>query len=225
MRHIKYALSVLAVVPTLALYVPFVSAQSMMDTQTSNTNTSATPDPGEQKGKTIYDQLQNKQTTCSKLTDDGFADLGDFYMSEMMGSTHDAMDQYMTNELGSSGDRQVHIAMGERLSGCDTNASYPSSADNYAPLAWMGGMRGNDNGSSWDWNMMGGYANSSWSGADTALAALLILAVAVALFAWLRPRSHIRAATSSAFGVLKERYAKGEIDKEEFDEKKKELKY
>ncbi len=227
MKHATYLLTALGVVLLIFGAAP-VSAQYMMGSgpyaESSASNTAANTTSSEQQGQNIYNQLQNKQITCSKLNDTDFANLGDFYMSEMMGSAHDAMDQYMTRQLGASGDRQVHIAMGERLSGCNTNASYPSSAYNYAPLAWMGGMMSNDTGNNWGWNTMGRYNNSSWTGADTALIALLVLAVMAGLFVWLRTRSQPNTTTTSPLELLKERYAKGEIDQKEFDEKRKDLK-
>lgn len=212
MKRYKY-LMILLSVPLFLAFTPAVSAQ-MMDEGT-NASTSSSDD---QKGQNIYDQLQNKQTTCTKLTDDDFDALGDFYMGRMMGSAHDTMDQYMTQHLGANGERQAHIAMGERLSGCNESASYPSGASGYMPMAWMGMMGGNSN--DWD-NMMGAYNNTSWSGTDTALSALFVIAIAAALLAWLRPH---RSVVAPPLDVLKVRYAKGEITKEQFDQLKKDLK-
>lgn len=53
----------------------------------------------------------------------------------------------------------------------------------------------------------------------------LIIAGIVALVRWISKESHGRARTheKSALEILKERYAKGEIGREEFEEKKKDL--
>lgn len=215
MKRYRYFLIVFAL-PILVLFVPAVSAQSMMNSQSTSTDTTSNSGDA-QKGQDIYDQLQNKQTTCAKLTDNDFDALGDFFMNRMMGSSiHEVMDQHMAQTLGSAGERQAHIAMGERLSGCNTNANYPSPAENYAPTAWMGMMGDNNSG----WDMMGGYDNSSWSGIDVMLTALLVVAIVAALFAWLRPRARIAALP---IDILKTRYAKGEITKEEFEQLKRDI--
>lgn len=65
------------------------------------------------------------------------------------------------------------------------------------------------------WGMMGGWG---W----------IIGIILLAMFIWLIIRisssdRYIRSANKSALDILKERYAKGEIDKEEFDTKKKDI--
>lgn len=78
-------------------------------------------------------------------------------MGRMMGSSHDFMDQMMTQRLGESGNTQMHIALGERLSGCNTNAQFPQNGQGFLPM--MGGMMGSFGG------MMGGWGNGkSWRG-------------------------------------------------------------
>ena len=195
---------------TFVAITPLASAQMMTTGMGSNISAD------EQTGKDLYAQLQNNQKACSQLSDDDFDHLGDFFMGRMMGGNHGAMDQYMDSQLGASTERQVHIVMGKRMSGCDTNAAYPTSSSNYAPLAWMGMMGQNAN----SWGMMGGYGMGGWSATDTTLSVLLILAVGAALWGWLlRPARTV----ASPIAVLKARYAKGDITNAEFIRLKKDI--
>lgn len=73
----------------------------------------------ERAGKAVWDKLQSKQVTCKDLKDDDFDVLGDFFMGNMMGGSHDSMNQKMAQRLGDDREKQMHIAMGKRLSGCD----------------------------------------------------------------------------------------------------------
>lgn len=198
----------------ISIFAPSALADSMMATPSPSSSSAASAD--ELKGEQVYNQLQSGATTCAKLTDDDFDVLGDFYMGRMMGSSHDAMNQEMSQQLGSAGERQAHIAMGKRLSGCDTNASYPAGVNNYTDLAWMGGMMGN-NGV----NMMSGYAYGSWAWVGMMLFWLVLVIVIIAGVFWFRRRGTVD--STASLDVLKQRYAKGEIDKKEFDEKRKDL--
>ena len=176
MKRYKRLLAAIGMSAGLLLVPGVASAHGMTGTSSGMSE--------EQQGQMIYDQLQSKQTTCSALEDDEFELLGDFFMGRMMGeSAHGIMDEQMAQYMGDAANTQVHVALGKRLSGCDTNASYPASAGKYPAMAGMTGVMGS--GMTNGWNMMGA-SSSSWSTTDTTLAALLAVAVAAALFGWFR---------------------------------------
>ncbi len=217
MKRYKYILG--ATIGTMFLLTPaVVSAQAMMgQSYTSNSGLSDT-----QKGETVYNNLQNKQTTCGQLSNIDFDELGDFYMSRMMGSSSDGvMDQQIVRYMGNTANTQMHIALAKRLSGCNPNAIYPASASNYAPVAGMTGMISPGSMMSGYWNHMGNFDNSSWTGTDTTLTVLLVLSSSLALFAWLHPRNQ---SSTSPQDMLKQRYAKGELGQKDYEEQLKDLK-
>lgn len=96
----------------------------------------------EAEGKVIFDKLQAKQVTCQELTDDDFDVLGDYYMAQMAGSTeaHAQMNARMTQMMGENGEKQMHVALGKRLSGCNTGAAYSNNSNSgFAPMMGYGG--------------------------------------------------------------------------------------
>lgn len=156
----------LIIVVALVISPKLTFAQGMMGGFNNIATTSSSQiDPDETAGKAIWDQLQNKQTACQSLRDDDFDKLGDFFMGNMMGSSHDYMDQLMAQRLGEDGEKQMHIVMGKRLSSCDIKATFPQGAGYFMPMmGGFGGMMGGGNANNQSWSngwprMMG---NSGW---------------------------------------------------------------
>jgi putative membrane protein len=121
--------------------------------------------------------------------------------------------------------------MGKRLSGCDPQAAYPAQSQGLMSMmnmmtgGWSSPFRSNQGNNP----MMGNFGNLSmlggWGGLSMVVWWVLIIAGIVALVAWLSRQGRAGGGINrlSALDVLKERYAKGEINKQEFEEKKRGL--
>ncbi len=159
----------------------------------------------EAEGKEIWEKLQAKQLECKNLTDDNFEVLGEYFMGQMAGSSHEAMNNMMVRMMGEEGEKQMHIAMGKRNSGCGVG---------FIPM--MGSGFG---------NMMGGWGSFGlFAWIFMIIFWILIILGVVALVRHLGgTKQNSVNKDKTPLDILKERYAKGEINKKEFEEMKKDL--
>lgn len=173
----------------------------------------------EAEGKTVWEKFQAKELACKDLSDDNFATLGEYFMGQMMGTSHEAMNNMMIQMMGEQGEEQMHVVMGKRLSGCDTSAAFPSQGVGFIPMmSMMTGGGGN--------SMMNfGFTPFGWfAWIFMILWWVLVITGIVALIKWLTSQSrNNHDHEKSPLEILKERYAKGEIDRKEFEDKKKDL--
>lgn len=119
----------------------------------------------EQEGKEVWEKLQSKVLTCNDLDTEQFATLGEYFMGQMMGGSHAAMNAMMIQAHGEQGEEQIHITMSKRLSGCDVSAAYPAQGFGWMPMMQMmwGGWSYSSGPGAWN-NMMGfgTYGFFSW---------------------------------------------------------------
>jgi len=74
------------------------------------------------------------------------------------------------------------------------------------------------------YNMMGNFGYGNWFGLIIMVIFwILVVAGLAAFIKWVAEQGKRESKAKSALEILKERYAKGEIDKKEFEEKKKDL--
>lgn len=188
----------------------------------------------EQEGKELWKKLQAKEVVCTNLKDEQFGVLGEYYMGQMIGTSHASMNAMMIQMHGEEGEEQIHITMGKRLSGCDPNAARSTQGSGWMPmLQMMGGLGAssrsfNQPNATYMPMMWGfgpeGYGFGGMGSIFIIFWWILIIAVIVLVARWLMSQSRGTShRNSSALDLLKERYAKGEIDKKEFEEKKKDL--
>lgn len=138
------------------LLIPLASASAQMMYGTSRNTSETYPnmmaypahgsatssqllDAGEAAGQAIAQKLQAKTITCADLSQADYESLGDYYMGLMMGSSHDSMEQYIGKSYGADYLKSMHIAMGERFSGCNVNVSFPAGMMGFGPMMGNGG--------------------------------------------------------------------------------------
>ena len=190
----------------------------------------------EAEGKTVWEKLQAKELACKDLSNDNFETLGEYFMGQMVGTSHEAMNNMMIQMMGEGGEEQMHVVMGKRLSGCDTSAAFPSQGTGFMPMMqmMMGGWSSpaglnQSNNSMMNFGFMpfGGFG---WIFMFVFWGFIIwaIIALVKGVFGKGRMRGHDHGNNGcgkdkSALEILKERYAKGEIDRKEFEDKKKDL--
>jgi putative membrane protein len=219
-KIIKYA----GVSGLMGLLFFTVASAQMMGGGTMMGGTGALTNPEELAGQTTWNNLKTGKTTCTTLVEKDFELLGDYFMGIMMGPLHETMDKYMADTFGEEKNSQIHVTMGKRTSGCDKSAVYPAGFSGFMPM--MGGTFSpsgyspvnNAN------NMMNyGYGLGYFGWIYMVLWWVLVIIAIFGLVRWMRHGSGIGGRSRSALAILHERYAKGEIDRKEFEEKKKDL--
>jgi putative membrane protein len=187
----------------------------------------------EAAGQALWVEMQAQEITCSDLSDEDFAALGEYFMGVMLGDSHEAMNARMTQMMGEEGEEQMHVVLGKRMSGCNPDAESQYGMGGMMPMMmgmgggfWGGDINPMSSGfNSFNNNSMMGYGFGGFFGGFIMLLfwALVIVGI-IALVRYLS-NGNLRAGSSkSALDILKERYAKGEIDKDEFEAKSREIK-
>jgi uncharacterized membrane protein len=187
------------------------------------TNTSKTEAaPGDQttqeaEGKVIWEKLQSKQASCADLSNGDFEALGEYFMGQRTGASHESMDAMMDQMIGENATKQMHLTMGKRISGCYASAPFPPEGIEFMNMMGMTGGLFSPNG----YDYLGGYSGFAWI--LMVLFAILVVAGIVLLIRRLARARDGSSGEKPSLEILKERYAKGEIDRNEFEEKRKDL--
>ena len=233
-EHMKYIVIIFTIFAFLNFFpIPHAFAQGMMGFSGSSPDNAAikSQQQEEQEGKKLLGDLSNKTVICSGLDDSDFEKIGEYFMGQSIGdvSRHIAMNEMMKRMMGEEGEEQTHAAMGKRLSNCDTSAEFTQESNGWiSMMSMMGGWASLNGFNKGDNTMMNfGFTPFSWfGGIFMVLWWVLIIAGIVALVRWLAGQSgheHHFNHEKSPLEILKERSAKGEIAKKEFDDKKKDL--
>ncbi|MBI5414684.1 SHOCT domain-containing protein [Candidatus Peregrinibacteria bacterium] len=213
----------------------FSFAQGMMSLWNSSSDNASiqSQQQEEQEGKSLLDELSNKTVPCAQLNDSDFEKIGEYFMGQSIGDTgrHIVMNEMMKRMMGEKGEEQMHAVMGKRSSGCDSSAAFPEQDIGFMPMAYMMGGFTNPSSSNnyfTNPNSMMNFGFLPFGGFSWIFMILwwiLIIAGIAMLVKWLMSQSggtrwnHEK----TSLDILKERYAKGEINKKEFEEKRKDV--
>ena len=140
-KHMKKLLLITILSLALLLVPSTTFAQGLMGNWTSSPSSVTSDDHTareEAEGKEVWEKLQAKQLACNDLTDKHYGSLGEYYMGQMMGNSHAAMNKMMENMMGKEGEEQMHIVVGKRLSGCQSDAQIPQSGVGFMPMMGFG---------------------------------------------------------------------------------------
>jgi len=159
-------------------------------------------------------QLIDSGISCNSLTDEQLESIGDYYMEQMHpGEAHEMMDQMMGGE-GSDSLKQMHIQMAKRLYCNEDVGGMMGSGGMMGMMNMMGG------------NMMGNYPSYygyGYNGFWNILWSIFLMGV-IALVIWFIYKLTKKGKESETpINILQKRFAKGEINKKQFEEIKKEM--
>lgn len=244
MKNLRQIIFIVAAITVGTYFTAIeISAQTAGSATTSNVTSAEVPiatssddiKQEEAKGGEIWNNLQAKKVECSALTDDNYELLGEYFMGQRLGDSHEAMNDMMKRMMGETGEERMHIALGQRLSGCFANVQYPANGSQFLPMMGMMGDYwgsdgltggGNIKQPKYNYMMNYGYQTLGFFGPlFMVLFWVLIIFGVIALVRWSAgsTKNAGMKQEKTALDILKERYARGEIDKKEFEDKKKNI--
>jgi len=161
-------------------------------------------------------KLIDSKADCKSLSNSQLEIMGEYYMEQMHpGESHELMHQMMGLKEGSEDEEQFHINMAKAIYCGEENA--------FGSGGMMGG--GMMNMMMGGGNMMGnnpfGYGYGYWSFWNIVWSLLRIGLIVLVI--WLIYKFIIKKETETPINILQKRYAKGEINKKQFEEMKKEI--
>lgn len=175
---------------------------------------------------------QRPPRDCKQLGTQDFNRIGERVMGRMLGSpqAHESMDRLMAQMMGPGNERRMHVLMGQRFTGCGSSALPGGYAGMMGGMGMMGamGMMGGGSagdrgaqgpGHSYGAGMMGFDGGRGGSRDDDAplgwmIAMMVVLVLAAGAAIYLIARSSRRRADPGQ--LLAQRFARGEIDAEEY---------
>lgn len=186
----------------------------------------------QREGQQILRSVDGGDRRCSDLSNADFERVGEYVMGRMAGSTraHEQMNQLMANMMGGRGTEQMHEFMGRRFTGCGGSRTPGGFGSMMGSMGMMGGaMMGGGSGAQSGYGSMMGRASSGdedddWDGGPAAIVMIVLMAALLAVVTALLLRGSRRRGTArSPLDILDDRYARGEIDSDDYEQRRQAL--
>jgi len=164
-------------------------------------------------------KLIDSKADCKSLSNSQLEIMGEYYMEQMHpGESHELMHQMMGLKEGSEDEEQFHINMAKAI--------YCEEENVFGSGGMMGGgmmsmMMGGNIGYGMMDNNPFGYGYGYWSFWNIVWSLLWIGLIVLVI--WLIYKFIIKKETETPINILQKRYAKGEINKKQFEEMKKDV--
>lgn len=223
------------------LPIPAVTAIALVAALTLVFVSPAASQSPDARGADLLSALERGETECSDLDGEDYAAIGELAMGRMVGSpqAHEAMDELIARMMGESGLTRMHDVMGQRFAGCGQSGLPSGFGQMMGVMGVMGGgygglgpagMMGGGYGPQSSGDVPGrGYGAGSMMGFDrgsgddddveiwmVVTMLVLVLAVAIGAFIFARSTKH----RSDTRDLLAERFARGEISLEDYQERR-----
>lgn len=166
-------------------------------------------------------EILEQKIPYNQLTDDQFEILGDYFMELMLEEDHEYMDEMMGGE-GSESLRITHINMGKRFYNQYLQTGILPTRGMGPSMMGSSGMMGTND---WEHMMYPGDGHFFWGFGLIGFGVIVIVAILLITLVFLlaQKKEPEKEMEDNTIKLLKERYAKGEITKAEFDKTRKDL--
>lgn len=88
---------------------------------------------GEAEGAKIWASLQSEKLVCGDFSETQFVALGEYFMGQVLGDSHLAMNVKLIQAIGEEGLEEMHEVMGEQFTGCGPSLPNPPGRAGYLP--------------------------------------------------------------------------------------------
>lgn len=171
----KFTTIAAATIAMLVMFTPMLAWAA--DQPVVSSATEAKLRAEEQRGADLLQKVQSGELSCAAMTDDDFDAIGEYFVGLMSGSSHAAMNAMMQARFGADGETRMHVAMGRRLSECDsTEGFFAGNGAGYLSMRGSGMMGGAFRGGLWNVGSL----------VTTFLVWMLLISGIAAIVTWIR---------------------------------------